>query len=71
MFRPTTKEKILESKTWSMRMGACHETQQKDLRNHAIEIPPEFEFHPFWYIDFKEHAWIRKQPVGRNPIAIS
>lgn len=70
-FRPTTKAKILESETWSLRLGACHETQLKALPQHALGLPKHFEFHPFRYIDFKEQARIRKQPVGRNPITVS
>jgi len=70
-FQPTTKAKILESETWSLRLGACHETQLKVLPQHALGLPKQFEFHPFRYIDFKEQARIRKQPVGRNPIHVS
>jgi len=66
-FQPTTKAKILESATWSLRLGACHETQLRALPQHALGLPKHFEFHPFRYIDFKEQARIRKQPVGRNP----
>jgi len=70
-FQPTTKAKILESETWSLQLGTCHETQLKALPQHAIGLPTQFEFHPFRYIDFKEQARIRKQPAGCNPITLS
>ena len=28
------------------------------------------EWHPFRFVDFKEQARIRKQPVGRNPVRV-
>jgi hypothetical protein len=46
-YQPTSKAKILESETWSLRLGACHETQLKELPKHAIGLPSHFEFHPF------------------------
>ena len=70
-YRPADKAKILESETWYMRMGGCNETQLELLPDHTLGLPSQFEWHPFRYIDFKEQARIRKQPVGRNPIRVS
>jgi hypothetical protein len=69
-YTPTSKAKILESETWYLRMGGCNETQLKALGSNATGVPPNLEFHPFRYIDFKEQARIRKQPVGNNPLKV-
>jgi hypothetical protein len=37
------------------------------LSQHAIGVPKKFEWHPFRFVDFREQARIRKQPVGRDP----
>ena len=34
------------------------------LPQHITGTPPHFDYHPFWFIDFKEHAYIRKQPAN-------
>jgi hypothetical protein len=52
-------------------MGGCNETQLEQLSNNANGIPKHFEWHPFWFIDFKEQARMMKQPVGRDPIKAS
>jgi KUP system potassium uptake protein len=70
-FQPATKAKVLESETWYLRMGGCNEEQLELLSKHAIGVPKHFEFHPFRFIDFKEHARIRKQPAGQNPLRVS
>lgn len=70
-YQPTSKAKILQSETCSLRLRACHETQPKELPKHAIGIPQDFELHSFWLISFKEHARIYKQSAGQNPIAVS
>jgi hypothetical protein len=52
-------------------MGGCSESTMDELPKHATGVPQRFEWHPFRYIDFKEQARIRKQPVGRNPIKVA
>jgi hypothetical protein len=66
-YTPTPKHKILESETWYLRMGRCTETQLEQLPKHAIGLPQKFEWHPFRFVDFREQARVRRQPVGRNP----
>ena len=70
-YQPASKAKILEAETWYLRMGGCNEKQLDKLTQHATGIPEHFEWHPFRYIDFREQARIRKQPVGRNPQKVS
>jgi hypothetical protein len=66
-YTPTPKHKILESETWYLRMGGCSETQLDQLPKHALGLPQKFEWHPFQFVDFREQARVRRQPVGRNP----
>jgi hypothetical protein len=70
-YKPTSKAKILEAETWYLRMGGCSESTMDELPKHATGVPQRFEWHPFRYIDFKEQARIRKQPVGRNPMKVA
>ena len=70
-YQPTSKAKILESETWYLRMGGGNEQSLEKLTQHALGIPKHFEWHPFRYIDFREQARVRKQPVGRNPQKVS
>lgn len=70
-FSPVSKAKALESETWYLRMGACNETQLEQLPENATGIPNSFEWHPFRFIDFKEQARMRRQPVGRNPYKVA
>jgi hypothetical protein len=69
-FQPATKAKVLESETYYLRMGGCNEEQLELLSKHVIGVPEHFEFHPFRFIDFKEHAHICKQPAGQNPMKV-
>jgi hypothetical protein len=52
-------------------MGGCNKDQLDKLTQHAVGIPAKFEWHPLWFIDFKEQTRARKQPVGRNPNTVS
>jgi hypothetical protein len=52
-------------------MGACSETQLEELPKHSVGLPKNFEWHPFKFIDFKEQAMMKKQPVGRDPRRVS
>lgn len=70
-FAPTNKSKILQSETWNLRLGCCNETAMESICQHAIGIPSKFEWHPFRFVDFKEHAKMGKQPVGKDPDKVS
>jgi hypothetical protein len=61
-FPPTTKARQVKSKVWVLRFGSPGEGQLDILPQHVEGTPPVFEYHPFWFIDFKEQAYIRKQP---------
>ncbi len=44
-----------------LRFGSPGEHQLDVLPLHVVGTPPIFKYHPFYYIDFKEQAYIRKQ----------
>jgi hypothetical protein len=47
---------------WELRFGCPVEHQLNLLPQHVEGTPSVFEYHPFRHIDFKEQAYIRKQP---------
>jgi hypothetical protein len=60
-FSLTTKARQIKSEVWMLRFGSPGEHQLDVLPQHVIGTPSVFEYHPFWFIDFKEQAYIRKQ----------
>jgi hypothetical protein len=64
-FPPTTKARQVESKVWALHFGSPGEGQLDLLPQHIKGMPPVFEYHPFWFIDFKEQAYIHRQPAKR------
>jgi hypothetical protein len=65
-FVPTTRARQVKSKVWALHFGSPGEGQLNALPNHVDGIPPVFEYHPFRHIDFKEQAYIRKQPARKS-----
>ena len=63
---PTTKARQIESELWLLRFGSPCESQLHHLPSCVTGTPTKFEWHPFLYIDFKEQAYARKQPVNKN-----
>lgn len=63
---PTTRARQVESEVWALRFGSLGEGQLDALPSHVDGIPPVFEYHPFRHIDFKEQAYIRKQPARKS-----
>jgi hypothetical protein len=57
---PTNLACQLETELWAARLGHCGEDQLISLATCADGLPNSFKFHPFWYINWKEQAWIRK-----------
>ncbi len=56
---------------WALWFGSPGEQQLNILPQHVIGIPPVFEYHLFWPIDFKEQAYIQTQPAGKSVKCIS
>jgi hypothetical protein len=65
-FTPTSRAQQVESEVWALWFGSPGEQQLNVLPQHVIGTPPVFEFHLFWLIDFKEQAYIWKQPAGKS-----
>ena len=65
-FVPTTRARQVESEVWALWFGSPGEGQLDALPHHVDGIPPVFEYHPFRHIDFKEQAYIRKQPPRKS-----
>jgi hypothetical protein len=49
-----------------LRFGSPGEHQLDVLPQHVVGTPSVFKYHPFWFIDFKEQAYIRKQAAQRK-----
>jgi hypothetical protein len=62
---PTTKACQIESELWALRFGSPGEHQLDILPKYVHGIPSKFEYHPFRHIDFKEQAYIRRQPANK------
>jgi len=62
-FAQTSKSKQVESEVWLLRLGSPGVHQHDVLPGivTGIHSPSVFEYHQFWFIDFKEQARTRKQ----------
>ncbi len=59
---PTNLARQLESdKLWAACLGHCGKDQLTSLATRADGLPISYKFHPFWYINWKEQARIRKR----------
>ncbi len=56
----------MESEVWALRFGSPGEGQLDILPKHLDGTPSVVEYHPFRHIDFKEQAYIRKQPSWKT-----
>jgi hypothetical protein len=65
MFHPTMKACQVESEVWALQFGSPGEHQLDVLPNQVEGTPSKFEYHPFRSIDFKEQAYICKQPTNK------
>jgi hypothetical protein len=65
-FTPTTRARQIKSEVWVLRFGSPGEHQLDVLSRHVLGTPPVFEYHPFHLINFKEQAYIRKQPASKT-----
>jgi hypothetical protein len=65
-FAPTTHARLVESEVWALRFGSPNEGQLNALPHHVDGVPLVFKYHPFQHIDFKEQAYIWKQPAWKS-----
>ena len=59
-FLPVSKAKQVESEVWLLCLGSPGVRQLDLLPGRVTGIPADFRYHPFHYIDHKEHASIKK-----------
>ncbi len=57
---PTNLACQLESEFWATCLGHCSKDKLIVLANRANGLPNTFKFHPFWHMDWKVQARIRK-----------
>ena len=62
----SSARRILEAELWAARLGHCSEWQLLKIPQHADGTPSKFFPHPLRFVDHKEQARIRKQPVGSS-----
>ena len=62
-FLPVSKAKQVESEVWLLRLGTPGVRQLDMLPGRVTGIPTAFRYHPFHYIDHKEHASVKKRPA--------
>jgi hypothetical protein len=65
---PTTKARQLESEVWLLRLGSPGVSQLDVLPQNVTGLPATFEYHPFWFIDFKEQARVCKQAAQHSAV---
>ncbi len=63
-FAPTTRAWQIEAEVWALQLGSPNKHQLNVLPQHVMGTPSQFHYHPFWFIDFKEQAYIRTQPAN-------
>jgi hypothetical protein len=61
---PVSHDRLTESELWMLRLGSPGKDQLDLLHGKVTGIPPGFQYHPFWFIDWKEEARVQKQAAG-------
>jgi hypothetical protein len=69
-FHPRNKARKIELEVWALRFGSPGEHQLDLLPSHVDGTPPRFKYHPFCHINFKEQAYVRKQPAEKKAACI-
>lgn len=57
---------MAESEVWMLQLGLPGEQQLDLLPGNVTGIPHNFQYHPFWFLDWKEEARIQKQAAQRS-----
>lgn len=65
--RPIRPARHLESELWAARLSHRGKWQLDHIPRHATGLPDRLDYHPFGFIDFKQHAQVKHNPSG--PIA--
>jgi hypothetical protein len=67
-FIPTSKGKLIKSELWLLHLGSPGVQQLDKLPGNLTGTPPDFDYHPFWFIDFKEEVKVQKQAAQRSAV---
>jgi hypothetical protein len=67
-YAPVSKAAHTEAELWMVWLGSLGEDQLDMLPGNVTEIPSEFHYHPFQFIDFKQQACIWKQALQRTAV---
>jgi hypothetical protein len=60
-YNPVSRNCITELELWMLRLGSPGEDQLNLMSGRVTGLPPEFKYHAFWHIDWKEEARVQKQ----------
>jgi hypothetical protein len=63
---PVSKSNQMELELWMLCLGSPGEYQLDMLPGNVTGTPLVFEYHPFWFVNFKEQARVRKQSAHRS-----
>ncbi len=63
---PVPPSRLTESELWMLRLGSPGENQLNLMSGKVTGIPVGFKYHPFWHIDWKEEACIKKQNTCKS-----
>jgi hypothetical protein len=67
-FIPVSKAKQVESEVWLLCLGSPGVCQLDLSPGCVTRIPSDFRYHPFHYLNHKEHASIKKQPAQQSAV---
>ncbi len=70
-FLPVSKAKQVKSEVWLLHLGSPGVRQLDLLPGCVTGIPLHFRYHPFHFLDHKEHASIKKQPAQQSAVCTS
>ena len=62
---PVSHNRLTESELWMLRLGSPGKDQLDLFHGKVTGIPPGFQYHPFWFIAWKEEARVQRQAGGR------
>ncbi len=65
-YLPVTQNCMAKSEVWMQRLRCPGDDQLDLLPGNVIGLLQSFQYHPFWFIDWKEEARIQKQAALRS-----
>jgi hypothetical protein len=62
---PVAYNCLNESELWMLCLGSPGEDPLDLMPSNVTGITPGFQYHPFWFLDWKEEAWVQKQTATK------